>query len=549
AILIVIVGIVGQRSVENVHKNSEKMYSVNLKGVYVVTDIKQNLTEIEKKVIELVYAKKINNKDNIKKEILNNRDRNDKNMESYEKLVMSYEEKEVYKRFKEALIQYRDLIDNILNVVDNNYVEAERLCVTLEDISYEMFYNLDKIVQLNLEFAELANESNGLIYRESNNIIIILSILGFSIAITIGWFIARDIEKPLNKIKDLATRLSSYDFSTPIDISRKDEFGEAGIELNTAQENVRGLVKIIMQNSEEISSSSEELSATVEELTSKVIIIDEAIENIVSGIQESSAASVELSASTQEVNQSIKYLSSKAMEGSNNSAKSKERAIEVKNNSQMAIEETRKITSEKKKNMEQSINDGQVVDSIKVMADTIGSIAEQTNLLALNAAIEAARAGKHGSGFAIVADEVRTLAEQSSHAVINIKDTIVKVQQAFKISIDTGSDMLEFINTEVNDQFDAYGESGNQYYNDSDKVSEMSNEIAAMSEEVASIVGEVSMAIQNMEQYSQKSSEESERIKESMSETSKAIQQVALTAQSQSELAQKLNEIVQQFNI
>ncbi|NRT31923.1 methyl-accepting chemotaxis protein [Clostridium beijerinckii] len=199
--------------------------------------------------------------------------------------------------------------------------------------------------------------------------------------------------------------------------------------------------------------------------------------------------------------------------------------------------------------MQKAIEDGKVVESIKVMAETIGGIAEQTNLLALNAAIEAARAGEQGKGFAVVAEEVRKLAEQSSDAVINIQDTINKVQLAFNSSINTGSDILEFISKNVEEQFNDYSEVGNKYYNDSNFVSNMSEEIAAMSEEITATVGQVSEAIQNMAQTSQKSSEGAEMIKDSMNETTKAIEQVALTAQGQAELAQKLNEMVQKFKI
>jgi len=183
------------------------------------------------------------------------------------------------------------------------------------------------------------------------------------------------------------------------------------------------------------------------------------------------------------------------------------------------------------------------------MTDTIGSIADQTNLLALNAAIEAARAGDQGKGFAVVAEEVRTLAEQSSEAVTAIQETISKVQEAFNNSIDTGNDILQFINTDVHEQFDAYGDTGNKYYNDSEFVSKMSEEIAAMSEEITATVGQVSEVVQDMAQTAQKSNEQADTIKEGMDETTKAIEQVALTAQNQAELAQKLNEMVQKFKI
>ena len=139
-----------------------------------------------------------------------------------------------------------------------------------------------------------------------------------------------------------------------------------------------------------MSASSEELSATVEEISSKAISVDEAINNIARNMQEASAGTEEISASMQEVDSSVNVLSQKAMDGSSNANSAKKRAVEVKNNSQKALSEAKKISDEKQQRMITVIEEGKVVDNIKVMADTIADIAEQANLLALNAAIEAA---------------------------------------------------------------------------------------------------------------------------------------------------------------
>ncbi|WP_434290204.1 methyl-accepting chemotaxis protein [Clostridium botulinum] len=550
ALLIVIVGTVGGVALKNVAKYGEKMYSTNLQSVYMITDMNQNLTEIKSDMLQLIYEKDESKKSELIKNIQKNKDENSKYLAEYEKSPKTDEENETFQVFKGQLNQYRTLREDVIKLVEaNNYTQAEKQYKEIPKVRDAMFDSISKITEINLNSAESANDDINSIYTKSNMIIVILSIVGLLMAILIGLFIARNIAKPLNKIKDLAERLANYDFSTSITVTRGDEFGQTAVALNTAQENVNGLVKIIMENSQDISASSEELSATVEELSSKVETIDTAINNIAGSMHESSAASEEISASVEEVDSSANELSQKAMEGSNNSNQFKERATEVKKNSQKAIDESRRIHLEKKSNMERAVEEGRVVDSIKVMADTIASIAEQTNLLALNAAIEAARAGEQGKGFAVVAEEVRKLAEQSKDAVLSIQETIVKVQGAFKSSIDTGSDILEFINTQVMEQFDAYGETGSQYYEDSDFVSKMSEEIAAMSEEVTATLGQVSGAVQNMAISAQKSNEEADIIKDSMNETTKAIEQVAETAQSQAELAQNLNEMVHKFKI
>ena len=550
AILIAVVGTIGGIEVKRVNKNAETMYSVNLQSVNEILSIKSNMSKIKSEVSVIMYDQNKKETDQAKKNITDMVTEDNEYIAKYEKLIMTAEEKENWTKFTDNVTKYRDARNRIIDAADlNDSSEVAKQYMIFLPIEDEMMSSLDKVIEINLAAAKLASDNINLASARTNIIMILMSIAGFIIAILLGVFMSSHINKPLRKIRDYAERLAMYDFSTPITITRKDEFGQTGIALNKAQKNVNILVKEIMENSQDISASSEELSATAEELSLRARSIDDAIANISDGMQESSAAAEEISASVEEVDSSVNELSGKAMEGSSSSSKSKEKATEVKNNGKKAIEETRNLYAEKENKMLEVIEDGKVVDNIKVMADTIGSIAEQTNLLALNAAIEAARAGEQGKGFAVVAEEVRTLAEQSSQAVTSIQETINRVRDAFKNSIDTGNDILSFINTEVHRQFNAYMQTGDQYYNDSNFVSMMSEEIAAMSEEITATVGQVSEVVQDMAQTTQKSSEEVATIKESMDETTKAIEQVALTAHSQAELAQRLNEMVQKFKI
>lgn len=378
---------------------------------------------------------------------------------------------------------------------------------------------------------------------------IILSLILIALGIFISFIISKSISTPLNKIKVLAERLAKYDFSTPIPVTRSDEFGQTVLLLNTAQDNVKELIKSIMNNSEEISSSGEELSATVEEMTAKLETMSYHTKEISNEVEQSTTTSEQISASVEKVDSNINTLSQKATDGSNSALKIKERSNLIQSNYKRAIDENRKVYLEKEQMILNSIKDGKVVEDIKVMADTIWDISEQTNLLALNAAIEAARAGEQGKGFAVVAEEVRRLAEQSSNAAEKVKETIDKVQEAFKKLSGSSNELLKFMQEDIDVQFKSFAKVGEEYSNDADFVSNMSEELALMTENLTATIRQVSEAVQNMAQMSRESSQNSNEIQENVSESAHAMEQISTTAQDQAKLAQGLNQLIQKFKI
>ena len=381
----------------------------------------------------------------------------------------------------------------------------------------------------------------------------ILSLVFFVLISLLLAAVFRRMFVPLNDMVQIINKIGQLDLRKDQRLdalqSHTDEIGEIARSLSNMRTSVASLVRELIGNAQTLSSSSTNLSATVGELSDKVVVITGSVQDIANQMQEASAATEEITASIEEVEANINVLSQKAMNGSSNAESFNERAQSAQQNSQQAIDDSMRILSEKRTEVEKAMEAGRVVENIRVMADTIAAISAQTNLLALNAAIEAARAGEQGRGFSVVAEEVRKLAEQSGASVLSIQQTIDQVQQAFKSSIDTGSGMLSFIDTDVQKKFADYGETGRFYAKDAAFVSQMSEEIAQMSEEVTNTVTEVSKAIQLMTGNTQVSNEHTKTISDKMDESAVMLRKAAGTAQEQAALASKLSDMVRKFKV
>ncbi|QXE19714.1 methyl-accepting chemotaxis protein [Clostridium sp. 001] len=552
-IVSVLTGIVGMISIIKMGKingNLNNIYNVDLKGTNDLQQLKGNLMAIRGDMLIITDPSNKSDLKVITDEISSLKDKNTKIISDYKATINTDEDKQLFAQFEQYLGSWRDSRENVISLVQQgNYEAAKEQFVKSEAYRAKMVTVLDKEINLNMKMAEADYKDSISQYKSSFSMMVIGIIVSIVCSVLLGFIVAKDINTPILKIKKFANEFAEFDFSSPIEMSRKDELGEAALALNKGQKNITDLIRTIMASSDEMSSSSEELSATAEELSAKSEDMDNSVKVVVSNVEETSAAFEEITASVEEVDSSVNELSAKAVDGSSKANESKKNAVAVQSKGKTAIETTQELYKQKRENMVKAIEDGKVVEEIREMAETIAGIADQTNLLVLNAAIEAASAGEHGKGFAVVAEEVRELAEQSAESVAGIQETIVKVQDAFKNLSASSQQVLAFINEKVNPEFKAFGDMGKRYYDDSEFVSKMSEEIAAMSEQLTAIIGQVNETTQSVASSAQKSSESSNSIQQSIEENVKAVNQIAITAQSQAEIAQNLNELVQKFKI
>ena len=550
AALIFVVGVIGALNMKQINANANSMFDNNLRSIEILDNIKGGLLENRAQTLLLINQANKKQLSEIEKKINEIKTQVDGYKKQYEEMNVSDEEKNIYKNLSDDQTSFRKLRDEMNDYIkQNDYENAQIIFIEANKYSERMVETINKLIEYSANEAEKANNSNKNVFSSSYKIMFAISIIGLLIALGLGLLISSWLTKRFNIIINFAHKLGEGDLTEKIQIRGTDEIDKMSTNLNKAINNIKELISEVLNSAENMCASSEELSATIEEVSSNMESVNESTKRISEGISELSAATEEVNASEEEIASTIGEIFIKAVEGEKASKEIKMRALNVKEKGTNSARIAKEIYKEKYEKIVKAIEDGKVVDEIKVMTGAIGSIAEQTNLLSLNASIEAARAGEQGKGFAVVAEEVRKLAEESASTVSHIENIINNVQKAFSNLSENAQEILKFVENNVNPDYDLLINTAVQYEKDAKFMSDMSDEIAASTKMMSESAEQVSSAIQSVSETSQESASSSEEILESINETTLALEQVAQSAQDQAELAEQLNKIVQKFKL
>jgi len=324
----------------------------------------------------------------------------------------------------------------------------------------------------------------------------------------LAWLLTRSIVRPLyqtvERLDDIAG--GGGDLTRQLEASGRNELGDLAAAFNRFGEKIRALIREVAAGSDQVAAAANELSATSEETNEQVRRQKAETDQVATAMNE-------MTATVQEVARNAADAAAAAQTSDQDAAAGRDvvqKTVATINNLSSQVDSAADVVGRLSQDAEE----------ISKVLDVIGGIADQTNLLALNAAIEAARAGEQGRGFAVVADEVRTLASRTQDSTHEIQQMIERVQGGTREAVQAMEDGRGRVHESV-EQVNLAGESLNAIKQSISHISDMNTQIASAAEEQSTVAEEINRNIVNITGVLEETSSGSDQIRHAAEELSK----------------------------
>ena len=511
----------------SVLSTNERELSTAVTHVGMLNDLKNDFLSIR---LDLVYMMVLEDAAKLQDKA-DDLSRRKKNIEAGLAKFLAYEldpnEKDLIDTFRKGynayIVQGTKLQEMALSSVGNPAARKETIEFATGSVAplyQEPAKAIGTLVEHNDKAADATYQRDLASYKSSLLLIGVLTALATLFMGAMGFLIANSISTPLKKVFDTLAEVAAGDLTARSGIRTRDEMGLLAAEVNEMAGKLNEIMNKVAQNSLEVASAANQLHSTSEQIATGA-------EEVAAQTGTVATASEEMAATSSEIAQNC-YM---AAEGGKQATERAQAGAAV-------VEQTVRVMSRIAEQVRSSASTvaglGERSDQIGAIIGTIEDIADQTNLLALNAAIEAARAGEQGRGFAVVADEVRALAERTTRATREIGEMIKTIQSETRGAVGAMEGGVREVENGTREAAKS-GESLEEILRQISEVTSQVNQIAIAAEEQTATTGEITNNIM--------------QITEVVQDTSKGAHTCATAASHLAGLAEDLQRLVGQFRL
>lgn len=392
-----------------------------------------------------------------------------------------------------------------------------------------------------IDYSEIQNEAASV--WSTLTFIVGISIVVGAIVIL---FLIRSVTRPIQEIKEKAKIISTGDLTQSIEVKTSDEIGQLGAAFNEMQTGLKDLIRDVEWNAQQVAASAQELNANADQMTNST-------EQVSLAIQEVSASSETQLGNTEESVNALEEVTAKAGHIVDSSTKVSELVTQMSSQAEVggqAVSDTlNQMTSIQSSVDNTNMNIASLLErskEVNTILNAITDISEQTNLLALNAAIEAARAGEHGRGFAVVADEVRHLAEQSKTSANEISEIVHGIQGDVQNAVEKMSQVTANVNDGLDVSYDAIDKFG-EILRSSVAIKPQMDDVMRIAEQMSEKVQDVTATAHNLASIARNNAASSEEVAASTEEQLAAMQEISASSKSLTSMAEDLTEKIRAY--
>ena len=369
------------------------------------------------------------------------------------------------------------------------------------------------------------------------------------ITIVLSFLMMKRLLKKIVAFRTFSATLRDGDLSSRVHLKVKDEFGLLAEDLNKSLSNIESMMRKII-------TTSSSLNSVVHNCTDEISSLNASIQETAAVSEELSAQFTTTAASSQTMNDlsdtihnDIDVVSAK----SNDSGKLTDDMVQHLHSMSIATKDSQNAMFDTlaslKSELDISLEQAKSVEKIQELSGSILEITNQTNLLALNASIEAARAGESGRGFSVVADEIRILADNSKEAVHKIQEVAHQVISSVNGLMKSSHDMMEFVQTRLEQDYSDILQSVEQSENQISKVDEMANELASLAQHAANSTAEITLSIQSVSESTIQGAHATETVAKNISEVTSSADVILQQIQVAKECSVQLQHACKRFKI